>query len=80
MSSASGAPRLELVRGLEVRGGTLLSIGYVIGASIFLASSDIARFLADRSVNELFGRPVEAFLGLGPVAGDLHVFAWWRRR
>ena len=38
-------PRVELVRGLGVWDGVLLTVGSVIGTGIFLVSSDIAKVL-----------------------------------
>ena len=43
--SARARPRAELVRGLGVWDGVLLTVGSVIGTGIFLVSSDIARVL-----------------------------------
>ena len=45
MSTKNEAPRVELVRGLGVWDGVLLTVGSVIGTGIFLVSSDIARAL-----------------------------------
>ena len=45
MSEKVEAPRVELVRGLGVWDGILLTVGGVIGSGIFLVSSDIARVL-----------------------------------
>ncbi len=45
MPASRGEPRVELVRGLGVWDGTLLTVGSVIGTGIFLVSSDIARVL-----------------------------------
>lgn len=45
MSAKNEGPRAELVRGLGVWDGVLLTVGSVIGTGIFLVSSDIARAL-----------------------------------
>ena len=45
MSNERAEPRAELVRGLGVWDGVLLTVGSVIGTGIFLVSSDIAKVL-----------------------------------